>query len=63
MTKIERNNKFLDLGKLASIEVELPAIGNFVRVQTKKVFSKKQADKICLKILETKKQCLVVKVK
>ena len=63
LTKIEKNNKFLDLGKLASIEVELPAIGNFVRVQTKKVFSKKQADKICLKILETKNQCLVVKVK
>lgn len=63
LTKIEKNNKTLDLGELVSLEVELPAMGNFVRVQTKKVFSKKRADEVCLKILKTKKQCLVVKVK
>ena len=50
------------IGTLINSEVSIPGLGLYVRIQTKKLFTKKEAKLICELILKEKKPCLILKV-
>ena len=62
--KIRLNHNDLDnnLGVLIDSEVNIPGLGPYIRIQTKKLFSKDDAMNLCKIVIKKKKQCLVVKV-
>ena len=60
---INFSNKIKDkMGTLMDSEVSIPGLGLYVRIQTKNLFTKKEAKLLCELILKEKKPCLIVKV-
>ena len=60
---IDFSNKIKDkIGTLMDSEVSVPGLGLYVRIQTKNLFTKKEAKLLCELILKEKKPCLIVKV-
>ena len=60
---INFSNKVKDkMGTLMDSEVSIPGLGLYVRIQTKNLFTKKEAKLLCELILKEKKPCLIVKV-
>lgn len=60
---INFSNKIKDrIGTLIDSEVSLPGLGLYVRIQTKNLFTKKDAKLLCELILKEKKPCLIIKV-
>ena len=60
---INFSNKIKDkIGTLMDSEVSVPGLGLYVRIQTKNLFTKKEAKLLCELILKEKKPCLIVKV-
>ena len=60
---INFSNKIKDkIGALINSEVSVPGLGIYVRIQTKNLFTKKEAKLLCELILKEKKPCLIVKV-
>ena len=60
--KFENKEIKSKIGNLIDSEVNIPGLGSFVRIQTKKLFSKNEAKLICDIILKEKKPCLILKV-
>ena len=60
---INFSNKIKDkMGTLMDSEVSIPGLGLYVRIQTKNLFTKKEAKLLCELILKEKKPCLIVKI-
>ena len=60
---INFSNKIKDkIGTLMDSEVSIPGLGLYVRIQTKNLFTKKEAKLLCELILKEKQPCLIVKV-
>ena len=60
---IDFSNKIKDkIGTLMDSEVSIPGLGLYVRIQTKNLFTKKEAKLLCELILKEKQPCLIVKV-
>ncbi len=59
--KFENKEIELKIGNLIDSEVNIPGLGFFIRIQTKKLFSKNEAKLICDIILKEKKPCLILK--